>query len=189
MNTKLLIFLFFLVSCSTVKKSNKSDLFSQEEKTKDSLILSSRNLKNIPDLSEYKARYLDLSNNAIDHLDEAKMPKNLLELNLSNNKLSGDIKIFELNKLEKLNISSNKIRRVFLKYCIKNINLSSNNLIDILTNCVEDRPNMMDTLNISNNNELSNILRFSPSVYKKIYRKEIKNDLPLVWSFEVPIKN
>ncbi len=45
----------------------------------------------------------------------------------------------------------------------------------------------LDTLNISNNKRLSNYLGFIPEIYKTIYRENISNKEPLIFTLDRPI--
>lgn len=167
-------------------KSSKNNLLLRKEISYyEVLDLSNKSLTEIPDLSNYTIRELNLSHNKITLYDESKLPKGLSKINISHNKLNGYLRIESFNYMDELNISNNRIDSLYVQACLKKINASYNNLTLIHMGCFKDKG--MDTLNISHNVFLDNIVRFNPRLFKKIIRNNIKNKKSLIWSLEVPI--
>ncbi len=134
----------------------------------DTLVLSNMNLEEIPDLTRYSnLKYLDLSNNAIEHLNwKAIMMyrhhlynhKSLEYIDLSNNKIIKGIPFinsYDFPNLKGLNLSNNGLSKFFIKGNgrLNTLDLSSNDLINVQIEC-----QYIDSLNISNNAQLLNVV-------------------------------
>lgn len=178
-NIKIFFVLFFCTIPFTNSKKYIADSL-HNNKPIDTLNLTNKELTEIPNIADYKIKYLNLSNNNIEFYDESKLPIGLKEINLANNSLKGKIQI---NKnLKKINVSYNKIDTLFIKHCVDSVNASNNNLTIIGFDCFVEKE--MSYLDISNNTQLSSELRFNPRLFKNINRNNIKNNAPLRWSFE-----
>ncbi len=152
--------------------------------TIDLLDLSGRSLKEMPDLSKFKVRKLNISNNDIDSLIVNYLPNYLVQLDASNNKIinklnfiyiNNGLKTFKSNTskyLKEVNLSNNKIEgATFYLYdtAIDRIILSNNNLQKLILYINKEEINYLD---ISNNRKFSNIVNFDP---KKIHTIKSKN--------------
>lgn len=85
--------------------------FSPKYNIYDFYDLSNQKLTEIPDLSEFTIKKLDLSYNNINKIDYQKLPRGIKSLNLSNNIFTGYF-FFESEKiisLEELDVSYNNI--------------------------------------------------------------------------------
>lgn len=183
---ELIIIVFFCtISCTSIKKNKVSNYTLTDSNIIDTLNLSNKGLSEMPNLINYQVKYLDLSNNNISNFKEEKLPKKVLELDLSNNLLKG--KVIVNHDYKSINFSSNKIDTLYVHDCIDYIDLSNNNLNIISFDCFIEKS--MSVLDISNNKQLSSELRFNPLLFKKIIRKNIKDRDPLRWSLEGIIKN
>lgn len=188
-----IITIFLLISsCSIVK--NQKELLTDSEITNKifnkKLDLSNMALERIPDLSNHEIDEVDLSNNKIKKFEEDFFNFKIKKINLMNNKIEGIVVIDSL-KLENLNISKNKIEKIYVNNSIiRNLNASDNKLV-LLQMPLYNSKNINftgDTLNISNNRKFDNFVSFIPSVYKVILRKNIKNNKPLNFVLERPLK-
>lgn len=191
--TKYIWLIVSLIGLSCSQKNNEHDSFKNafeglnNEKrlelilkdlgnplTVDTLILSHFDLREIPDLSRYSnLRYLDLSNNAIEHLNwKAIMTNNfhiyghktLEYIDLSNNKISKGIPFinsYDFPNLKRLNLSNNRLSKFFIKGSgrLNTVDLSSNDLIN-----VQIESQFIDSLNISNNSQLLNVVMDTSSI-------------------------
>lgn len=175
-------------SCKSVKPSGQSFDVSQYVKgdSQEILDLSNKTLREFPDLSGYSIKKLNISNNKIQKVILKYLPKGILELDLSNNDLIDTLALLKLPTLQKVDVSNNKLRSIVVENCISNFDASNNDLDDIFFACAV-KDSSMDTLNISNNKKLDNVLTFNPKAFKKIYRKGMKNDKELIWSIYAPI--
>ena len=140
------------------------------------LILKNRNLTELPDLSRYYIKYLDISNNSIDKLEENKLPKKLLTLKANNNQ----IKQFRLSYhyktiFDELDFSNNRLDTFDLYPFAKRIILKNNDLVYI--NFYRKETMFLD---ISNNKNLSNLVDFQPKGIDTILRENILNSKPLL---------
>lgn len=149
--------------------------------------LSSRNLDSIPNLSKnYDIIKLDLSGNNINFWDEKRLPPNLKVLNLSNNKIKGEVKISSktLPNLISINLAYNKIEKFYsYSYSLDTIKVNNNEITNLLifnTN-KSISTKRINYLDISYNKKLSNALNFSPSNIKYIKHEGILNDKELYY--------
>lgn len=182
-----------LFSC---KNTSKQEVAKKQESTikltkleqlyllpKDSIYefydLSNDSIKEFPDLSEYVIKKLDLSYNQIDSLIQDRLPKNIKNLNLSNNRFEGYLKIKRSDlMLKELNLAYNNIVdcRINLD-TISKIILNNNNLKII------EFFGYTQYIDISNNIELENIVAFNPKKVDTIIRDNIANKKPLIYYF------
>ena len=185
----LLISILIVFSCNSYKQHENRIILNINTKISEhKLDLSNLSLKQIPDLSNYDLLEVDLSNNKIVIFDEKLFPKKIKVINLNNNSIEGSFYI-KILKLETLNLSNNKIKSFELENSIiKNLNLSNNKLERIQMPLYSSKEILADTLNISNNNKLDNYVSFFPEVYKFIIKNNIKNDKPLKFVLDKPIK-
>jgi len=140
------------------------------------LDLSQKEMKAMPDLSSYKIKKLNLSNNAIDSFILSRLPSKLEYLNISNNKLKSiSIKDCKSN-IDSIDISYNNLRYVYIR-CggDKFLNASNNDIKEIHLFPKE----VMGSLNVSNNPNLDNELSFSPKAYDSIVSHNIGSEKPL----------
>lgn len=135
--------------------------------------LSNDSIKEFPDLSEYSIKMLDLSNNQIDSLVIKRLPKNIEDLNVSNNKFKGEVSI-DLS-LKKMNFSHNKITSFYSGKHIAKIILSHNKLEKVIFNYFD-----FDFLDISQNPNLSNRVDFYPNRIDTIIYHNIANKKKLI---------
>ena len=188
-NIKLIFLIFFICSCSRKARTNKEYQITVDQinnrDTIELLDLSNKGFKKVPDLSSYNIKRLDLSKNDIKKFDETFLPKSLLNLNLSKNLIGDFVTVTKLRNLRDLDLSFNNIDSVNINPCIKNVDLSNNNLVYLNFDCFNEK--IADTLDISNNTGFSNVVPFPTTLYNIVLRKNIKNKKSLIWSFEVPI--
>lgn len=151
------------------------------------LDLSNQNLKEIPDLSNYKIRKLDISNNNLDSLLISNLPSFLCELDASNNNISNKLNFISVGNdekklktntsryLKKINLSHNRIEGITFymhESEIDSIILSNNNLTELNLYLKSKKINYLD---ISFNKNFSNIITFNPNHIKTIKAKNIAN--------------
>lgn len=152
------------------------------------LDLSNKDLTEFPDLSKYEIKNLDLSGNKIKKIKLEFFPSGIYEINLSDNYLNDSLEILDNKTLKIIDLSKNNLTYVYVLNCIKNLNVANNDLEDLYFNCSLSE-NSMDTLDVSNNKDLNNVLRFNPKAFKTVIRENIKNDKELIWSLNAPIVN
>lgn len=153
--------------------------------TLDLLDLSGRYIKEMPDLSKFKIRKLNISNNLLDSLLIDKLPNYLIELDASNNYISNNLNfIYVANENKKLKNNTSKN--------LKKINLSNNQIIGVsfymhdtdidhivLSNNNLQKLNLyfkgkkISYLDVSNNSKFSNIVSFDPEKIHTIKSKNI----------------
>jgi hypothetical protein len=157
----------------------------------DALDLSHQGLLQLPDLSSYSIKKLNISGNKLDTIPLSLLPKNLEKLDASKNNikqfgifngaksfgLDAKLNYSEVN-LKEINLSYNKLISFNLtildnKCQLKKANLSNNELIQIQINCAG-----LHYLNISDNINLSNEIDVDTTI-DTIIRNNIKNNLPL----------
>jgi hypothetical protein len=178
----LIVFIALFFSCKNRNvnhaKIEFSEILLKIEGNK--LNLSNTEIKKIPDLSKLEIIELDLSNNKIVSFEEKLLPKNLEILNISNNRIKDSFNIEQL-KLERLNASNNRIRNFKSYYVINNLNISKNKLISVSINMPVYTLEQIsaDSLDISDNYKLDNHLGIAIGSYKVINRQNIKNNKPL----------
>lgn len=160
----LIITILGFYSCKTYTKLNINELPKND--TIYVLDLSNRNLKIQPDFSEYTIIDLNLSNNKISKFEETKLPKGIQKLNLSDNKLKGHFFFKSKNNFESLDFSNNEITMFSYYGIAKNLNLSKNQLKSInLEVFMEKRA---DTLNVSENKDLETKHWAFPNFYQTL---------------------
>jgi hypothetical protein len=137
-----------VISCKSIPDFDYSKLTKTDTIYK--LDLSNRNLKEQPNLSEFTIIDLNLSNNKISGFNESLLPKGIQKLNLSNNK----IKNFSCQK------------RI-----IQNVNLSNNKLTTVQMPLYEDIKS--DTLNVADNKNLKTKSWAFPKFYKTVINYSI----------------
>lgn len=145
-----------------------------------SIDLSNKNLKKIPDLSKYDKIYsIDLSNNKIENLDLDKLPEGLRKINISHNKLIGNLRIEKnkCKKIEELNLSFNNLSSINISCPILKLDLSTNDIRKINLNTTK-----LKYLDVSNNKNLSNIVDFDPKSIKTLKQEGILVDSALIFS-------
>lgn len=153
--------------------------FSPKYNIYDFYDLSNQKLTEIPDLSEFTIKKLDLSYNNINKIDYQKLPRGIKSLNLSNNIFTDDF-FFESEKiisLEELDVSHNKITSCLLHSWLKRIHLNNNNI----SYMISFGGNYPQYLNISNNPKMSNVVGFRPEEIDTIIRTNIKNNKKLIF--------
>jgi hypothetical protein len=205
-----IIFFIYLVSCKkesnqrteiektneivTLKKEKNIDVIINNLSKNDTiefLDLVDFQLDELPDLSEFFIKKLDVSYNNLDSIPVEYLPRKLESLKCTNNRL----RVFKLHNgtsssnntelnLHEINFSNNKLesfnyavrdKKNIYDFChLKRINLSNNNLKYVSIDC-----NRVSFLNISNNPRLSNVFNFNINSIDTILRKNIGNDLPL----------
>lgn len=142
------IIIFAITSCKSIPDFDYSKLTKTDTIYK--LDLSNRNLKEQPNLSGYTIIDLDLSNNKISNFNEIFLPKGVQKLNLSNNKL----KAFHCQKT-----------------IIQNLNLSNNLLTTVQMPLYYDIK--ADTLNVADNKDLETKSWAFPKFYKTVINHSI----------------
>jgi len=198
-----------LIACS-LKKENKDSKKNSSTDTKDIIVtksdvantlenikegelinlldLSSKALTEIPDLSKFSIKKLDLSNNNITLFEPEKFPKNLENLNLKNNKLNKvymNYKDSLLLNLKKIDLSHNKIEKIILSNSPVEIYASNNNLAyhPNMPNVVDFDADMIETVkrnNISNNKPLIATWKQKPKVNRGYQVKVTKEEERLI---------
>ncbi|WP_413999282.1 hypothetical protein ACMDB5_01550 [Flavobacterium sp. W1B] len=162
------------------------------------LDLSYKNIKELPDLSRFKVRKLNISHNNLDTLVMKNLPIYLVDLDVSHNKIKNTFNfVYAVERfgfkskdniskyIKRINLSYNEIKSVsFLLYKteIKRIILSNNNLDDVTLYMNGKKLNYLD---VSNNPKLSNIGTIDVVKIDTIKNNSI-NDIPLKF-IEPPI--
>lgn len=92
--------------------------------------LSGDSLTEFPDLSMYAIRSLDLSHNLLDTIHSERLPLGLVNLNMSHNRLSGEltVKYLALPHLHELDLSYNALTAIHFHNYVERIILSHNKL-------------------------------------------------------------
>ncbi|MDO3695790.1 hypothetical protein QVZ41_13150 [Wenyingzhuangia sp. chi5] len=179
-----------MLSCTGATAQENKNIKSVEEiisklnplDTINLLDLSYKNIIELPDLSKFKVRKLDISHNNLDTLILKNLPKYLVNLDVSHNKLKKEYLFISpksgcLDYIKQINLSNNEIEVIgfsFLRF-IERINVSNNKLHTI---GLSDEK--LKYLDISNNKKLSNIVNFFPTDIDTIIRDHIANDAPLI---------
>lgn len=171
------VILLLLVSCAGPGKIKKDQSNVKDKITM--LDLSGRHLTEFPNLRDSSIEILDISNNMISILDSSaihKLPRSLKELNISGNRLQGQVYVLkeDLPNLTSLNLSYNKLSSIRIGSQLSSLNLSHNKI-----NYINLNVRNLDSLDISYNPELSNLLLFDIDRIKSIKREGILNDEPL----------
>ena len=155
------------------------------------LDLSNKNMVDMPNLSLYCIKKLDISNNEIDTIPLNKLPKKLEKLNASGNRIKNfgifnasksfglDLKLNNSNlNLKEIDLSNNKLKSFNISIIdepcnLKKVKIDNNDLLEIKIYC-----DGIQYLDISNNKNLSNKLDIDINI-DTIIRNNIKNNLPL----------
>ena len=181
---------FLLLSCQVDKKSKVVDVAVSRKMTKlerlyllshDSILqsydLSNDSITHFPNLSKYTINNLDLSGNLLDTIIPRFLPKKLEKLNLSHNQYSGWLKIEKnsFSTLKELNISYNKLKRIYVSDPLYRIILCYNDLTDVDINHKN-----IQYLDISYNSNMSERVTFNPTMIDTIIREGIANGKPLI---------
>lgn len=193
-----IVFLCFLFACKINSEQGNKNTDSVEQMlsklnsndTIQLLDLSYKNIKELPDLSRFKVKKLNISHNSLDTLVMKNLPIYLVDLDASNNKIKNTFNFvyaverlgFEVKNniskyIKKINLSNNEIKGVsFLlnKTEIKRIVLSNNNLENITFFMPGRKLNYLD---VSNNPKLSNISTIDVVIIDTI--KSDKNTIPI----------
>lgn len=184
------IFLLFLLSCHSGSNSGIAESIPVKEPTKleqlltlsvDSVIiaydLSNDSIVEFPDLSAYTIRDLDLSDNFLDTVIPAFLPKKLEKLNLSHNQYSGWLKIEEhtFSSLKELDMSYNQLIRILILDPLYRIIVSHNDLVEVDINHKN-----IQYLDISYNVNMSENVTFFPLWIDTIIREGVANGKPLI---------
>tara|TARA_R110000751_G_scaffold298553_2_gene408630 strand:- start:858 stop:1487 length:630 start_codon:yes stop_codon:yes gene_type:complete len=138
------------------------------------LNLSSKNLTEFPDLSNYEIHSLNVSDNKIESIPQTKLPKNLRTLIANNNEISNFKLSNSTDALEKIDLSKNKLDTFYVYNGSNKIILNNNNLV-----YVKFFGNNINYLDISNNPNLNNVVDFFPTGIDTILRSNILNKKPL----------
>lgn len=171
--------------------------------------LSSDSLGVFPDLSPYTICRLNLSHNRLDTLIAEYLPKEIWQLDLSFNRLKHLYnqpedtlaRFFLPPTLSKLDLSHNQLNGFFLIWSreeapsLSELNLSNNSLIVIGVSVLPSIRKMdasnnelkgiginddnLEYVNISDNPDLSNRVKFNPSNVDTLIHNNIANDKPL----------
>lgn len=195
---KYLLFVFFLFSCNSNnaqenKKPQSVEQILSKLNTRDTiqlLDLSYKNIKELPDLSRFKVKKLNISHNDLDTLVMKNLPTYLVDLDASYNKIKDRINFvnivdgigFELKNniskcIKSINLSNNKIEDIFLLFYrmeMKQIILSNNKLENITFFMSGRKLNFLD---VSNNPKLSSISTIDVVIIDAI--KSDKNTIPI----------
>lgn len=190
----LFFFIFTVTSCTINKAINADNVNTNllgilKNDTVNIVNLSNKKIKTFPDLSAYTITKLDLSNNYIEDFNEEFLPKGITDLDISKNKIKGVVKIKKSKNLSNVNMSYNEIEMFLTDLTIKKLNISNNKLKSIQMPWYTPKDISLDTLNISNNMTLSNVLGFIPEIYKVIYRDNISNKEQLKSALDRTIKD
>ena len=139
--------------------------------------LSNDSIVDFPDLSAYSIKTLDLSGNLLDTIIPRFLPKKLEKLNLSHNQYSGWLKIEKnsFSTLKELNLSYNKLKRIYVSDPLYRIILSYNDLTDVDINHKN-----IQYLDVSYNSNMSERVTFNPTIIDTIIREGVANGKPLI---------
>lgn len=194
-----IIFLWFMFSCKSNSEHGTKNINSVEKilsllDSRDTihlLDLSHKKIKDLPDLSKYKVRRLNISHNNLDTLIMKNLPSYLVDLDVSHNKINGGMTFVNIKKeyygfykvenniskfVREINLSDNEFEGVsFLldETEIKRIIMANNKLYGFQLYFNVDKLTYLD---ISNNPKLSNIVSFDPSNIDTIKSKNIAID-------------
>lgn len=158
------ILMLCIISCQKYTKFNINELPKND--TIYILDLSNRNLKIQPDFSQHTIIDLNLSNNKISKFEETKLPKGIQKLNFSNNLLKNHVYFKSKNNFKYLDFSGNEITMFSYYGIAKNLNLSKNQLKSI--NLEMFMKKRADTLNVSENKDLETKHWTFPNFYKTL---------------------
>lgn len=186
--TLILLGVFFLFNVCTVKAQENTKLKEIIQNLKsgqlyDEIDLSHLDLTEIPDLSTYSIKKLNISYNKITKFNYELLPSQLEILNISNNEISPEVYIDGVEKchrfnLKEMNISYNKVLFVSLSCNLTKLEVNNNRLVYLSMN-----HNNMDYLDMSNNQKLGSVVQFNPAKIKTIKRENIASTDPLEFAF------
>lgn len=186
---KLLVFLL-LLSCREGNKKEISQQLPEKELTKleklfllsrDSVInhydLSNDSIVELPDLSAYTIKSLDLSNNFLDTIVTSNLPKKMERLNLSYNRYEGCLAIREntIPYLKELDMSHNNLKTIYIHEALYRILLSYNDL----TIACFDHKNLC-YLDVSYNYNMPSEVCFEPTQIDTVIRDGVAEGERLV---------
>ncbi|MBA0882575.1 leucine-rich repeat domain-containing protein [Flavobacterium undicola] len=158
------------------------------------LDLSYKNIKELPDLSRFKVRKLNISHNNLDTLNMKNLPNYLVDLDASFNKINDGINFQNIKGtysqmfkgenniskyIKRINLSNNEIEGIsfiFYEKGIESIVLSNNNLDGVYLYLKYKKLNYLD---VSNNPKLSNLVTFDPANIDTVKSNNIAIDAPL----------
>ncbi len=196
-NINIILFVLLLFSCAINKKQSEKHLSKLEQLKQlpkctvlNHYDLSNDSISEFPNLSAYKIKSLDLSYNQIDSIIVDYLPKGLVKLNLSHNKLKS-IFVFELNEdlnfetelklykkatIKELDISYNNLKKIYIGFDLRKLIIAYNDIIHINLS-----QGCLEYIDISNNPHLSNIVNFQPKKVDTIKRENIANKKELIY--------
>lgn len=151
----------------------------QSGKVYDEIDLSNLNLAEMPDLSRYNIRKLDISNNNIVTFSSSLLPKGVEKIKISNNKLRGKFLIQlkdSILRIKSLDISNNYLESVVIHCPLNKLNVSNNKLSHLDVNYRK-----MSYIDISDNKQLSNIVYFNPKKIDTIKSSNISSSKSLIY--------
>lgn len=195
----LLSFVALLTSCrkatpemtTAVKERQLTKLDSLYLLPPDSLIdtydLSCDSIFSFPDLSNYMIQTLDLSGNFLDTIIIEFMPRRIEKINLSNNKLKDWLILKDIPSLTELNLSHNALRRVDIHLKLRRLILSYNDLEIIHFNHTA-----MQYVDVSYNTSLGKEVEFEPTMIDTVISEGVAGGQhllgPISSGFGVPIE-
>ncbi len=186
----LFLILFFLSSCQSrtmreTKECIKAKVLTKLERLyllpTDSVMnmydLSNDSIVNFPDLSPYTIKSLDLSYNLLDTIIPRFLPKGLEKINLSHNKYSGWLWVYEntMCTLKELDISYNALAKIYVGEPLYRIIVSHNDLVKVDINHKH-----IQYLDISYNSNMSERVTFNPERIDTIVREGVANGRRLI---------
>lgn len=139
--------------------------------------LSSDSIIDLPDLSGYTIKALDLSGNLLDTIITQYLPKGLEKLNLSHNRYSGQLRIIEntMHTLKELDISYNALVKIYVGEPLFRIIVSHNDLVEVDINHKN-----IQYLDISYNSNMTERVTFSPERIDTILREGVADGKRLI---------
>ncbi len=142
--------------------------------------LSGDSIRQMPDLSAYTIESLDLSNNQIDSLIELNLPRKLQKLNLSYNRLHWRVEVKQIGLCE-INVSHNTIRFFVFRPPIERAIATNNGMWGIHF----DQAEQLQYLDVSNNPQMDHEMMFDHTVIDTIVRHNTAGGKPFE-RFELP---
>ena len=202
----LILLSLLLFSCTTSTKQSEEEIVEVKLTKLEELLLlptdtvmdyydlSNDSISEFPDLSSYTITSLNLSYNQLDTLIVDYMPKDIVSLNLSHNEFEGlfrlsaykknmpwkeEQRLYKESTIRELDLSYNRIQDIFIRFPLRRIIVSYNDLIDFYPN-----DDSLQYLDISHNYNLSNIVKVDFKKIDTIIRDSIANNEPFeryVW--------